>query len=358
MQQIINTKRVVWLDILRVLSALAIVFIHTSTAVIENLEYGSFNWFSADAYLAFARYAVPVFVMISGVFFLSPDKDINIKNIYTKYIFRMLTALLGWALIRTLVISVGLGAQPADKWACAFYTSIKMFWFLPMIIGLYAVTPFLRPLTALKNKALLEYFIILSFFLALCLPVAAGIIQAYFPKTVLLADFTTLIKIPMFIFGAHFVFGYYAYNYDLSRKLKTSIYAAAVISGLLMAAGTYAFWGDKASKIFFYSMHGASLSPLAFLLGAGVFVFCKDFLGTIKFGDKAVRLIEQLAYYSLGVYLLHIIIVEVLAHYGLFKYLDFCGLIIIPLAACAIFLAANLIIALLYKIKLFRKYCL
>ncbi|WP_424245968.1 surface polysaccharide O-acyltransferase-like enzyme [Elusimicrobium posterum] len=351
-----DNKRILWLDILRVLSAFAIVVIHTSTNIIDTLAFGSPNWFSADVYLAAARYAVPVFVMISGVFFLNPDKNITIGNIYRKYIFRMLTVLFFWALVRTLVIDAGFNSVPASGWAKSFFISIKMFWFLPMIIGLYIVTPFIRPLV--KDKKLLQYFMEASFILALCVPVMQAVETQFLPGASFLTDVMTLIKIPFFIFGAHFVFGYYAYNYDLSKKTKYILYASAVISVILMSAGTYWFYEDKASRFFFYSMHGASLSPLAFLAGAGVFVFCKDVLGKVKFSARMSALIHKLAAYSLGVYLSHIIIVEVLARYGVFKRLDFVSLFIIPLTAGVIFLLANALIALIYKIKFVRKYFL
>jgi surface polysaccharide O-acyltransferase-like enzyme len=69
-------------------------------------------------------------------------------------------------------------------------------------------------------------------------------------------------------------------------------------------------------------------------------------------------LIQKLAAYSLGVYLLHIIIVEAVAHLGLFKRLDCCVVLVVSLTAFIIFLMSNIIIALLYRIKWFRKYFL
>lgn len=357
--ELAGKQRIVWLDVLRVLSAFAIVFLHTSSVYLDGLiPYGTFSWFGADLYLAASRYAVPVFVMISGVFFLNPGKDITIKNIYGKYVPRMLTVLLGWAFIRTAMAGTALDGVPAGAWASSFFTSVKMYWFLPMIIGLYLITPVLRAVTALNNRKLLVYFMTLSVVLAMCVPVAEGIQLYYFPKAVPVTDFTNLLKLPCLIFGAHFVFGYYAYTYDLSRRAKTALYVCAIASWLLIAAGTYVFFKEPASKMFFFSMHGASLSPLTFLTGAAVFVFCKDRLGRIGFSAAASSFIRRLAYYSLGVYMLHIILVEAAVRFGMFKYVSFVPVVMIPLAALVIFAVSNAIIAGLYRMKWFRRYFL
>lgn len=358
-EELAKKRRIVWLDVLRVLSAFAIVFLHTSSVYLDGLvSYGTFNWFGADLYLAASRYAVPVFVMISGVFFLNPGKDITIKNIYGKYVWRMLTVLLGWALIRTVVAGAALDGVPDGAWASSFFTSVKIYWFLPMIIGLYLFTPVLRAMTALHGRKLLIYFMVLSVVLAMCVPVAEGIELYYFPKAVPVTDFTNLIKLPCLIFGAHFVFGYYAYTYDVSRRAKTALYASAVAAWLLMAAGSYVFFKEPASKMFFFSMHGASLSPLTFLTGAAVFVFCKDRLGRIDFSAAVASFIRRLAYYSLGVYMLHIILVETAVHFGLFNYVNFVPVVMIPLVALVIFIVSNAVIAGLYKMTWFRRYFL
>ncbi|MGB2578705.1 surface polysaccharide O-acyltransferase-like enzyme [Elusimicrobium simillimum] len=353
MNQTKDTNRILWLDILRVASALAIVFIHTASYIMGGLKYGGVNWFAADIYIAAARYAVPVFVMISGIFFLSPAKNITIKSIYTKYIFRILTVLIGWALIRTLVVDAWLGGVPAAKLAASFWVSVKMYWFLPMIIGLYIITPVFRAITAQNNKKLLEYFMLISFVFALCLPVA----QAVWP-TALLADFITLIKLPMLIFGAHFVFGYYVYNYGVSKNVKYVLYVLAALSLLFMAWGTYAYYNEQNSRVFYYAMHGSAVSPFAFLLGAGVFVLCKDVFENFKPGAAFISYTHKLAYCSLGIYMLHIIIVEAAARFGLFKILNFCSVITIALASAAIFLLSGLIISLMYKVNPLKKYLL
>ena len=83
MPQTVNQKRLLWPDVLRDVSALAVVLIHVSSYYVEKvLPYGSFGRFCADLYSALCRFAVPVFVMISGFFFLNPVKTVSVKDIY------------------------------------------------------------------------------------------------------------------------------------------------------------------------------------------------------------------------------------------------------------------------------------
>lgn len=355
----ISSRRVAWLDFLRIFSAFSIVFLHVSSHYLENqIPFGSFSWFVTDAELAFTRFAVPVFVMISGVFFLNPQKDIPLSVLYRKYIGRMLTVLVGWAVIRTAVMNVWLGHAPAGEWAQDIFVSVMWYWFLPMIIGLYMVSPFLRVLTAQGGRKLMIYFMVLGLVFSMGLPVLEDAEKFFFPDSYYVSTFTKLMKIPFWTFGAHFMFGYYAFTYEISPRAKKWICGAALVSWLLLAVGTYGFFDDKAGRFYFYSMQGASLSPLTFFTGAAVFLFGKDVLGKIAFGPRVLLWTERLARYSLGVYMFHLILVELSVYFGVFKAMNGWYVALIPSIAIGIFILANAGIALLYKIPCFRKYCL
>ncbi|MDO5764329.1 MAG: acyltransferase family protein, partial [Elusimicrobiales bacterium] len=151
-------QRVVWLDVLRIFSAFLIVCIHVSSHYVEKLlSYGSVGWVCADIYLALCRCAVPVFVMISGAVFLNPEKDISLKLIYRKYIWHLLTVLLAWASVHFVVVDVWLGQTPSASWGSVYFMSVVTYWFLPMIMGLYALSPVFRAVVSQSNKKLLAY---------------------------------------------------------------------------------------------------------------------------------------------------------------------------------------------------------
>ena len=355
----INTKRIVWLDVLRIFSAFAIVSLHVSSYYLENsIPFGSASWCLTDLYLAFTRFAVPVFVMMSGVFFLNPEKEITLGNIFKKYVFRMLTVWLGWAALRTLIVNIGVGGDPMEKWAMDFFVSLQWYWFLPMIMGLYIFTPLLRPLVATGTRTLLVYFMVISLFLATVCPVLEEVEKALLPNWLPISSFTNLIKIPCLIFGAHFVFGYYVCKFGIGRRAKKWLYAGAWASLLLMTAGTYAYFNVRPNPFYKYATFGASITPFAFLLGAGLFVWVKEHLEKVRFSGKAVSLIQHLAYYSLGVYMCHLILVDLCMHYGWFKAFEACPVAMVGVFSVLLFVLSNGIIALLYQIPGLKKYLL
>ena len=89
--------RTVYFDYLRVAATFAVMILHISaqnwyTTDVNGIEWKIFNFFNS-----MVRWAVPVFVMISGSLFLK--KDVSIKKIYTKYILRMVISYITWNFI-------------------------------------------------------------------------------------------------------------------------------------------------------------------------------------------------------------------------------------------------------------------
>lgn len=63
------------LDILRIVSIAAVVIIHTASQYLGKLDVTSPYWEIFNFYDGIVRWAVPVFVMISGALFLNPAKE-------------------------------------------------------------------------------------------------------------------------------------------------------------------------------------------------------------------------------------------------------------------------------------------
>ena len=86
-------KRIFYYDFLRVISALAVVWIHTSGISVGTQPVGSSAWLVSLFYDAGVHWAVPIFVMISGVLFLGSDKKSNWKVMLTKNIRQLVKSL-------------------------------------------------------------------------------------------------------------------------------------------------------------------------------------------------------------------------------------------------------------------------
>ena len=86
-----------WLDILRWLATAAVVMCHTLPALGRNPDTYGMTQHTAAVYMALSRltdWAVPVFLMISGVLYFSPERDLSYRRVLFRYERRILLALL------------------------------------------------------------------------------------------------------------------------------------------------------------------------------------------------------------------------------------------------------------------------
>lgn len=77
-----NKTRLAYYDYLRVAAIFGVIMIHVSAQNWQNSNVNSIEWQFFNIYDSMMRWAVPVFVMISGSLFL--NREYNIKTIYKK----------------------------------------------------------------------------------------------------------------------------------------------------------------------------------------------------------------------------------------------------------------------------------
>ena len=88
--------RLVYADLLRVAAMLAVIVIHVSAGWLESLPVGTADWHALNLWNSLTRWAVPVFVMCSGMFLLDPKKSLSLPTLFFRYFLRMVTALFFW----------------------------------------------------------------------------------------------------------------------------------------------------------------------------------------------------------------------------------------------------------------------
>lgn len=82
-----KNNRIEYLDLLRILASIAVVIIHICSSKWYAINSNTNEWSILNIYDSLSRWAVPVFVMISGAIFLS--SDYSIEKLYKKIV-------LGW----------------------------------------------------------------------------------------------------------------------------------------------------------------------------------------------------------------------------------------------------------------------
>lgn len=139
-------QRVEYLDYLRLLATIgvlvihvALTFTHFSDIVIDD------RWYVVNVTESLLRWSVPIFVMISGVSFLCLKRELTLNELWRKYILRLFLAYVCWNSFYFLC-----------SYGAAYVKGVELpepsrllvpfghLWFLPMMIGVYLVMPFLR----------------------------------------------------------------------------------------------------------------------------------------------------------------------------------------------------------------------
>lgn len=151
-------ERLIYADILRIVCVFGVLVIHSVSLFWRHIPIKTVSWTVFACLDSVFRFAVPVFVMISGMFMLSPEKDRGIKNLYSKNILRIFTSFVFWSLLYAVFNSIPTNPDihfSIHKFFLRIIQGEYHLWFLFMIAGLYMVTPVLRKIV--EDKKLTEY---------------------------------------------------------------------------------------------------------------------------------------------------------------------------------------------------------
>ena len=184
-------KQHIWyIDILRVISAAGVIFMHTAAfglraGVLGEAPYVTRGWHLMNLVTSFAFTAVPLFFMISGYLLLSDEKTQDVAYLFRRRLPRLIVPLAAWTLVYAVWLSLADGAPiftgVLTRLRDALYSPVNVsLWFLYALIILYILSPFLYAgLHGLRpggHKLLLGVIALVSLraMLAACLPDRLG----------------------------------------------------------------------------------------------------------------------------------------------------------------------------------------
>ena len=338
-----KSGRVIYLDCLRIFAAFAVVMIHTCALKWHAVEYTSPKFFAFNLYDAGVRWAVPVFIMISGAFLLDNSKPLTLAKLYKKQMFRILTALIFWSLAYAVYYSVRGGETSRQFWERFLYGHFHL-WYLYMLIGLYIIAPLLRKITA-DTKAT-RYFLLVAFVLTLLIP---DLLQI--PALSILTN--TYRKLNYHFTMGHviyFVLGYYLTHTEIPKKYNKWIYLGGIIGYFTIMLGTLHLaqvHGDQTDQL--YNI----ISVPVFLEATAVMVFFKN--RKFNMSERMQSLVFKLSKYSFGVYLCHIFVRNAFNSHGIHTAVG-NAYITVPVLCVAVFLISYVISFVLNQIPIVKKY--
>lgn len=343
-------ERMLHIDLLRIIACFSVVMLHSSAQYWYGLPLTDKNWLVINTYDALVRFGVPVFVMISGSLFLSPGKPVDLKRLYRHNILRLAILYIVWSAIYGLYDCLcsgqtSIGIQDVLK---EIYSGRYHLWYLPMIIGLYMLLPLFKGWLKNASRRDVEYFLglfllfkIFRYTLLVLKPMdfAAFLLNIF--------DVDDILSYP-----GYFILGYYMTYYKIDRRWHKWIYAGGLLGAVANAGLSYyksLRQGLPNGEVF------DSFSLFTFLVVAALFLFSIEKVSKWKFNNVQRRIISELSQCTLGIYLMHLLCMELLASRGIDSMMlpPIAG---VPLCALLCFCLCFLFTALLRRIPFLGRY--
>ena len=311
-----TNNRIEWLDSLRALAIIAVIIIHISSPIV-NVTFGeSMNfWWIGHIVDSAVRFAVPLFLMISGATLLT--RKYNLKEYYKRRFMRVVLPFLFFMLVYWVFRWINLPAnqQPHDfnsiiDWGIRLFLEegiSKHLWFVYMLVFLYLIIPFVGEFVR-KLKSEMIIFLLAAWVL-LCL-----ISHNFSVNIYLWSGGNILQKLYIYVlYLGYMLLGYYLYNiFYVSRNVRLT----AVIVYVITVAVTV--------LVVFYTSHVKSKLDLSLysylnlntiIQSAAVFIALKN---TSINQNWLKKLTFTISDYSYGIYLVHILVIGVFFNNGIF----------------------------------------
>lgn len=329
-------ERKSYLDYLRIFATFGVVMIHMASKnwFLDPLNSGA--WYADNVYGGLSRFAVPVFVMISGALFLG--RDIEVKPLFGKYILRMITAFVFWSILY--------GYEYKEELK-GYITGHYHMWFVLMIAGLYVCQPIFRKIVT--DEKLVKYYLVASGIIAVVIPTISHLLVDFIKGTtglvveLLRGDFTIMGLNSLLGYGFYFVLGYYLSTVEISKKKRVLIYILGILGGLSTIFLTMILSRREGTQLSYY--YDFFLGNVC-LEATAIFVAFRYIPWKKKESGKVLAYCSKSTF---GAYLVHILIVDRVPIVGQPVYS-------IPLLSLKVFVIAMAISLVLNGIPLIKKY--
>jgi surface polysaccharide O-acyltransferase-like enzyme len=332
-----------WVDYLRCLGILGVICTHvTADFYVKSFTIGGANWWTANVINASSRFAVPLFVMISGCVLLG--RNFSIEEFYKTRFMRLFPPLIFWTLFYYVFrLYHGEGIKIIIRFPVSGSIYFHL-WYLSMFICLMIFVPFINKLVIGKKLTNAEIAIL------------AGIFVIFFNlnwlsfvlKIVKGTDFTWFKGFPLYV--GYFMFGYYISRHISLLRMKYKIIAMAVIilsiSGALLNYISYKYLNIIKEDFILYN-----LGPLTLIITSLIFAFFCKHENSLKENGFVIAVSDA----SFGIYLVHPFFLYYFVT-TIPNYFD-NGFYSIPITICGVFLISFFTIHVIRKNKMGRWIC-
>jgi surface polysaccharide O-acyltransferase-like enzyme len=312
------SERLFYPDLIRALSAIAIVFLHVSSPIAQNFSgYSKTWWWTADIFYSCARPSIVLFVMISGLLLLSPSKEESIGRFLKKRFLRIMAPFVVWGTVYFFWKVHGhFSLTEVIQLVKDFITGPVYYhlWFIYTIAGIYLAAPVFRVYVKHASRANQTYLLFLWF-----------IGSALYPLFRHFAGFS--IGIPIMVAGGFlgaFLLGYFLRDFETGKKFTPYLLLIAIVCLTFTAVSTY--YLSINNDMQYDGTFEDFLSPNVVLAAVSLFLLCKNlpFEGLRTKAPALYRGVLSISSASFSIYLMHILVLEILKSHVPWFSLDAC----------------------------------
>ncbi|WP_354623801.1 acyltransferase family protein [Psychromonas sp. MME2] len=339
-----TSSSIFYIDLLRTMAAFAVVSIHVLGPF--RYLYGDIpesDWLAAMGINSVTRWAVPVFVMISGALLLSSQRPFNCEVYLSKRISKVVIPFVAWTLIYAFIAGFMVDDLFTGIWSSEITWSMIAaspndptwyhLWFFYDFIPLYFLIPLLQPILKKLPEELYKFIVVIFLLLFLM-------------KWLKVESF---LQENLILYTGYLLLGHYLFSHDNSQTRKYWLIAGVAML-LLNFFGSWQLTIDTGEYSSFY-MGYKTLNTA--VIGAMIFVYAQHYGDKIE--GKLRALISLIAKYSLGIYLLHPILLIPVRHLdnGFYQFFH-SNWLAIPLLTIVILFISLLCTMLLAKIPVVK----
>ncbi|MEX3745304.1 MULTISPECIES: acyltransferase [Lysinibacillus] len=321
-----SKNRLEEIDILRGIAFLAVVLQHVIAGLFYLPNINAESITLGTVLLAAIRFAVPLFVFITGVvLFYNYDRKINYKSFIKKRFVQVIVPYIIWTIFYFVWIKFLFGITTLGTWNALKEIGISLItgtgnyhlWFMVMIIPFYFLFPFFKIIISKDKKfswnlTMLIVFLVFNFFLLYLL--SKGSFSNFSPKVSFITNYldrNSVFWVFYFVFGG-FVGVYYKQFIVFVKKIKFLNLLIWIVSIFLIYKKITEI--NKTETINNYLLSANITSPLdpimyPFLISSILLVFWVSHIICNKM-MKLSKLLNVFGKYSFGGYLIHAFVLK------------------------------------------------
>ncbi|MCP1309315.1 acyltransferase [Paenibacillus tyrfis] len=312
MDNLMKNNRIIYIDLLRIISILAVIILHiTADLLTRTNDFNTISWWISNVLNSIARFAVPVFFMISGAMILRIEVS-SYKEFYKKRIVPLAIPLVSWSLIYDAYNQYFI--LKSNLTILQFFTDFVYrliidrnyihLWFLYAIIAIYVTVPLVSRLVKACSEKELRYYLTLWFAISIVYRFISDMVFRVASESI----YVPILNIPLFMgYLGYFILGYYLFHYELPAKVKSLLFNIGVVSFFVTPVATYfaSFYSGVLDEVFY-----GNYSITTFFMAIGLFLYFQEknsILGE-KLNYKLQKLIGSIAKASFSIYLIHLLV--------------------------------------------------